>query len=220
MKKLVIFGTAQIAEVIGFYFLHDSEYEVVGYTVDGSYLKETTFQKRPVVPFENLTECFPATDHELFIAISYQSMNRLRADKYDAAKREGYTLAKYVSSKATVWPGLTMGENSFVMEDNTVQPFAEIGHNTIIWSGNHIGHHTKIGNHCFISSHVVISGNVSIGDRSFLGVNATLRNNISLGEATLVGAGATLLSDTDPGSVYAAKEAELKRIKSDDLKSF
>ena len=219
MKNLVIFGAAQISEVLGFYFDNDSDYDVVGYTVDREFLNNDTFQGRPLVAFEDIADYFPPSDHDLFIALSYQKMNQVRAAKYFEANEKGYTLARYISTKATTWDGLVIGENSFIMEDNTIQPFADIGNNTILWSGNHIGHHSTIGDHCFISSHVVVSGNVIMGERCFLGVNATLRNNITLGEATLVGAGATVLSDTEAGSVYAAKEAELKRVKSDSLKS-
>ncbi len=218
MRKLVIFGAAQISQVLGFYFDHDSQYDVVGYTVDRDFLDKDTFHGLPLVAFEDLEKRFPPSDHDLFIATSYQDMNKLRTTKYREAKDRGYKLAKYISSKATTWDGLEIGENSFVMEDNTIQPFVEIGNNTIFWSGNHIGHHSKIGDHCFISSHVVVSGNVTIADRCFLGVNATLRNNISLGKAALIGAGTTILSDTEQGSVYAAEEASLKRIKSDKLK--
>ncbi len=52
MKKLVIFGTRQIAEVCGFYFEHDSHYQVVAYTADGAFLTDEQFQGRPVVAFE------------------------------------------------------------------------------------------------------------------------------------------------------------------------
>ncbi len=88
-----------------------------------------------------MKERFPPADHYVFVAIGYGKMNRLRAEKFAAVKTLGYECARYVSSKAFTWPGLTMGENAFIMEANVVQPFASIGANTIIWSGNHIGHH-------------------------------------------------------------------------------
>jgi hypothetical protein len=97
-RKLVVFGGKQIAEVCAFYFDHDSDYEVVAFTVDGAFLDEGTFAGRPVVASEEIATTHPPSQHDMFIAMSYQQMNRLRAEKYVAAKAMGYTLAQYVSS--------------------------------------------------------------------------------------------------------------------------
>ena len=50
-KKLVIFGASNFAEVAHYYFTHDSPYSVAAFTVDASYLKESSFRGLPVVPF-------------------------------------------------------------------------------------------------------------------------------------------------------------------------
>jgi sugar O-acyltransferase (sialic acid O-acetyltransferase NeuD family) len=203
MKNLVVFGTRQIAEVCSYYFEHDSQYRVVAYTVDGAFLDADQFCGRPVVPFEEVDKRLPPAENDMFVAIGYGKMNRLRADKFTAAKALGYTLARYVSSKAVTWPDLSIGDNSFIMESNVVQPFASVGADTIIWSGNHIGHHARIGNHCFLASHIVVSGNVEIGDQCFVGVNVSLRDGIKIAPRCLIGAGALITKDTKPDEVYA-----------------
>src|ERR1700730_16001278 len=116
MRKLVIFGTRQIAEVCSYYFEHDSAYQVIAFTVDGSFLDATQFRGLPVVAWEDVAKLFPPGEHDLFVAIGYGKMNKLRAEKFAEAKARGYTLARYVSSKAFTWPDLTVGENTFVME--------------------------------------------------------------------------------------------------------
>ena len=214
MRDLVIFGTRQIAEVCSFYFEHDSGYRVVAYTVDGAFLKDGQFQGRPVVPFEDMVGRFAPGEHDMFVAIGYGKMNRLRAEKFAAAKALGYRLARYVSTKAFTWPGLTVGENTFIMEANVIQPFASVGADTIIWSGNHIGHHVHIGDHCFLASHIVVSGDVEIGDQCFIGVNATLRNGIKVAPRCLIGAGALIIKDTKPDEVYAPPATEASRVPS------
>src|SRR5262249_447289 len=105
----------------------------------------------------------------------YGKMNRVRAEKFTAAKARGYALARYVSTKAATWPDLTLGENSFVMEANVIQPFAAIGDDTILWCGNHIGHHTRIGNHCFLASPIVVRAGVEVGAGCFTGATAPRR---------------------------------------------
>ena len=214
MRNLVIFGTRQIAEVCSFYFEHDSSYRVVAFTVDGNFLDTNQFCGKPVVPFEEIGKRFPADTHDMFVAVGYGKMNKLRAEKFAAANALGYLLARYVSSKAITWPGLSVGENTFVMEANVIQPFATIGADTVIWSGNHIGHHSRIGDHCFLASHVVVSGNVEIGDYCFIGVNATLRDGIKVAPRCLIGAGALLTKDTKADQVYPAAQTEASKVPS------
>jgi len=214
MRKLVVFGTRQIAEVCSFYFDHDSDYCVVAFTVDGASMQETTFCARPVVPFEEVTQRFSPSEHDMFVGIGYGGMNKLRAEKFNAVKALGYAPAQYVSSKAITWSGLSIGENTFVMEANVIQPFASIGANSIIWSGNHIGHHARIGDHCFLASHIVVSGNVEIGDHCFVGVNATLRDGIKIAPRCLIGAGALMVKSTNPDEVYAPAATQASRVPS------
>jgi sugar O-acyltransferase (sialic acid O-acetyltransferase NeuD family) len=201
-KPLVIFGITQSAELAEFYFRHDVGLEVAAFTVDGSYLTDSVFCGKPVVPFENIATDFTADEHEGFVALGYTKLNTLRAQKYAEMKAKGYRLASYVSSKATIWPGFAAGDNCFILEDNTIQPFARIGSNVTLWSGNHIGHHSRIGDHVFVASHVVISGGVEVGDYSFIGVNATIRDRVRIGERCVLGAGTLITEDAAPEGVY------------------
>lgn len=180
-KKLVIFGIEDYAHIVYEYFTHDSEYEVVAFTVHRAYLKEKELFGLPVVAFEDIETLYPPGMHEIHVAIVYGNLNRLRARICAEAKTKGYRLASYISSRCFCWHNVKIGEHCFIFEDNTIQPFVTIGDNVIFWSGNHIGHHSDIGSHVFITSHVVVSGWCKVGDYSFLGVNATMANNTTLG---------------------------------------
>lgn len=201
-KPLVIFGSSDIAELAHYYFSADSSYEVVAFTVDGNYIKESSFCGLPVVPFENILQYYSPENNDFFAALSYSKLNAIRKEKFLGAKDKGYKLASYVSSRATLLNNGKIGENCFILEDNTIQPFVEIGDNVTLWSGNHVGHHSVIGDHTFIASHVVISGGVEIGEQCFVGVNVTLRDHIKIGDRCVVGAGALLLADAEPEGVY------------------
>jgi sugar O-acyltransferase (sialic acid O-acetyltransferase NeuD family) len=218
-KKLVLFGTRQIAEVLGWYFANDSDYRIVAYTVDAEYLAEGTFQGLPVVAFEEVARAYPPEEHAMFVAVSYAKMNTIRAAKYRAAKALGYRLASHVSPRASVWRGLPLGDNSFIMENNVVQPFSRIGSDTLLWAGNHIGHHSTIGDHCFLASHIVVSGGVTIGEHCFIGVNATLRDGITVADRCLIGAGALIMADTQAEQVFIATPTAASRVPSSRLRS-
>ena len=217
-KEIVIFGTGQIAEVANFYFRHDSECEPVAFTVDREFQEKYQFCDLPVVAFEELNGEYPPERCSLFVAVSYQNLNRTRADKCAAARAAGYDLVSYVSSQATVWPGFEHGDNCFILEDNTIQPFARLGHNVTLWSGNHIGHHSMIEDNVFVSSHVVVSGNVVIGEYSFLGVNATIRDGVRVGPRNVIGAGAFIAQNTEEEGVYMVSGAEKSRVPSSRLR--
>ena len=175
-EKLLIFGSAEIAELAHFYFNHDSRFEVVAFTVDDEFVDENTLKGLPIVPFSEVLKKFPPERFFMHVALSYSHLNNLRQTKFEQCKAAGYELVSYVCSKSSFWPDLNIGNNCFILENQTIQPTVQIGDNVMIWSGNHLGHGTQIGNHTYISSQVVISGHCNIGQRCFLGVNATFRD--------------------------------------------
>lgn len=201
MKKLIIFGATDAAELAYYYFTNDSDYKVEGICVDAEYRDCDTFCGLPVINLEDLKETFPPETYDVFVALGYSNLNENRKAKYLELKDMGYHLPSYVSSHATVL-NEKIGDNCFILEDNTIQPFVEIGNNITMWSGNHIGHHSVIEDHCFLASHIVVSGRVEIGECCFIGVNATFRDHIKIGEKSVIGAGALILKDVDAEGLY------------------
>ncbi|WP_448682163.1 acetyltransferase [Pseudomonas nicosulfuronedens] len=200
-QKLVIAGDSAFAEIAYEYFTHDSDYEVVGFTVERDYLRKQELCGLPVVPFEELEAYFAPAEHAFFAAATYTQLNRLRTRLYLDAKSRGYVPASYISSRAFVWHNVRLGEHCFIFEDNTLQPFVSLGDNVVLWSGNHIGHHSRIQSNCFIASHAVVSGFCEIGANCFLGVNVTLVNNIRIGADCLIGAGALVAKNVEEDSL-------------------
>ncbi len=217
MEKIVIFGNGEIGELAEYYFRKDSEYEVVAFTADDEYVKSDTFCGLPLIKFQDVKEKYPSDSYKMFIALSYSSMNKDRAEKYYKAKELGYDLVSYVSSKCTFLTEIPVGDNCFILEDNTIQPFVRIGNNVTLWSGNHIGHHSEVLENNFISSHVVVSGHVHIHSFCFIGVNATLHDNIIIAPETLIGAGAVIAKDTIEKGVYLPPKSTLINKKSDEI---
>lgn len=218
-KPLVIFGAGDIAALAHYYFTTDSDYDVVAFVVDASYVGESRFRDLPVVAFEDVVRHYPPDSYYFFVALSYSKLNAVRKEKFLAAKERGYKLVSFISSRATVLNDGRIGENCFIFEDNTIQPFVRIGDNVTLWSGNHIGHHSVIHDHTFIASHVVVSGGVEIGEQCFVGVNATLRDHIKVGDRCVVGAGALLLADAEPEGVYIGSATERSKVPSTRLRN-
>ncbi len=219
-QRAIIFGTTAFAEVAFVYLSQDSLYQVEAFTVHERFIDKPEILGLPVTPFEQIVDRYPPSDYAVFVAIGFKRMNALRTEMYDACKQKGYEMVRYINSKATHWGHISIGENSFIFEQNVLQPFVRIGNNTILWSGNHIGHHSTIGDNCFIASHVVVSGNVTIGDRCFLGVNATIHDGVTVAPGCLIGGGATIAKDTVENGVYPGPRTEAAHVRSHELRNF
>jgi sugar O-acyltransferase (sialic acid O-acetyltransferase NeuD family) len=210
MKKVIIFGTTQTAELANYYLSQTSdEYEIVAFTVDKQYRQTDLLFGKPLVDFDKVEQIYPPTDYYLFAPMTGKGLNKLRERVFLEGKQKGYKFITYISKYATVL-SKDIGENCFILEDNTIQPFVTIGNNCVLWSGNHIGHHSIIKDHVFITSHVVISGNCIINNYCWIGVNATIRNGLNIAEGSLVSMGACLTKDTEPYTVYMGVPAKFK----------
>ncbi|WP_128545211.1 acetyltransferase [Larkinella soli] len=213
MARVVLFGVMDTAELAHFYLTHDSEHEVVAFTVNREFLKDTEFRGLPLVAFEEVETIYPPQEFKFFAPMTARGMNRNRERIYREAKAKGYELISYVSSKATLF-GNPIGENCFILEDNTIQPFTTIGNNVVLWSGNHIGHHGQIKDHVFFTSHVVMSGHCVIESYCFFGVNSTIRDYMTIAEGTFVAMAASITKPTEPWGVYMGNPAEKKSMPS------
>lgn len=215
MTSVVIFGEGKYAEVIAHYLLNQGLYRIVAFTADADHISKSELLERPVLPFEGIKEEFPPDRCKMFVALGYQRMNGLRAEKYQAAKAKGYELISFVDLSATV--GGRAGDNCLILEYNIVQPTARVGNNVSLWVGNHVGHHSRIGDHCFLTGQVMVGGNTTIGQRCFIGMNATIGHNIIIGDGCLIGARALIMKDAEPGSVFIAPSTPKYRL---DAQSF
>jgi sugar O-acyltransferase (sialic acid O-acetyltransferase NeuD family) len=208
MAKVIIFGIMDTAELAHYYLQHDSEHEVVAFTVNREYLQQEVFRGLPLVAFEEVETLFPPDEYNFFAPMTGRNMNRNREKVYHEAKAKGYRFISYISSHATILDRSVVGENCFILEDNTIQPFTTIGNNVVLWSGNHIGHHGQIKDHVFFTSHVVLSGHCIIDSYSFFGVNSTIRDFTHIAHGTLVGMAASITKDTEEWGIYIGNPAK------------
>jgi sugar O-acyltransferase (sialic acid O-acetyltransferase NeuD family) len=212
MNKLVIIGTGETALLAYEYFTKDSEFEVVGFSVNSEYKNSDELFDLPIFNLESLINHAHPSEYYLFVALSSTHLNRDRAKLYIDLKDKGYSFASYVSSKAFVWDNVEIGENCFILENNVLQPFTKVGDNVTLWSGNHIGHRTEICNHVFISSHCVISGFCEIGEYSFLGVNCTLADKVKVASDNFISMGTVISKSTDINGLYRGNPSEKHKV--------
>lgn len=206
-RPVVIFGNLLSASLAWYCLTHDSPWRVAAFTVDEAYIRQPVHEGLPLVSFERLEQRYPPSEFRLLIPMGYHQINGVREARYRSAKDRGYEFVTYVSSRASVWPDLTLGENCLIYEHAIIQPFARIGDNVIIRSGAHVSHHCQVANHAFIAAEAAMGGETCIGERAFVGVGATLRDRIRVAERSFIGAGAVVVRDTEPDGVYVGNPA-------------
>ena len=219
-KKLVIFGTGKISEVISYFFERKSSYDIYAYTIDSKYKKSDTFNKKPIINFENLLDDCPPEEFDVFVALGYQNLNQLRAKKYNEVKAKGYYCPSYIDHNSNIPDDLIHGENCFLMSNSLVHPKVKIGNNVFVWSGAIIGHHTKIEDNCWFTSGSNISGNVNIGKNSFFAINSTIANSLEIGENCFFVANTLITKCVNNNSVYIEPSSEKFRLDTEQFLKF
>jgi sugar O-acyltransferase (sialic acid O-acetyltransferase NeuD family) len=219
MKKAVIFGLGDFAQVAYVYLRDDSEYRIEAFTANRHYIEQEQLLGLPVTAFEDVDRTYPAREFAIFVAIGFSRVNAVRREIFEQCRERGYTVPAYVNSTVRRWNETRIGEGCFIFENNVVQPFVRIGDDCVLWSGGFIGHHTTIGDHVFIASTVAISGRCTVGERAFIGANATVRDGVTIAPAGVIGAGAIVLKNTVESGVYKTAHTEPQERLSHELRN-
>lgn len=207
-KKLLLFGTGKIAEVVHYYATKECGFEVAAFCVDSKYITSGEFLGTPVVPFEDVEKKFPPAEYDLFVAVGYHDLNRLREEKCNAALKKGYHLTSIVSPHAHLPSNVRFGWNCFIMPPAVIHPCVTIGNNVFVWSGAMVGHHSVIGDHCWLTSSCQISGNVQVGANTFFAVNATVGHSVVIGKNCFLGANTLVTKNLEDEKVVIAESSK------------
>ncbi|MBU3107646.1 acetyltransferase [Clostridium gasigenes] len=209
-KKLIILGVGDFSEVVYEYFNYQSEYKVVAFSVEKNLLNIEKFLGLPVVAVEDLNSNYNTEEYEVFVAVGYRNLNKLRARLVKIITQYGYTLASFIHKSAIISETAIIEGHCIILENSIIQPFAKIGFNTIIWCGAIISHHVSIGKNCFLAPGVAISGFSKIGDNSFLGIRSTIIDSITIGQSCIIGAGTLILRDIKENTVVTGINSKNK----------
>ena len=203
INPLIIFGNGSMAHAAGQYIFQHNLRQIAAYTVDAKFIDSTSFQGKPLVPFDAIETLYAPESYDLIIPLGYWNMNHLRENRLNEAKLKGYQIASYISPHCVIANDVQINENSLIYELAIIRGSTTLGANLIINAGANIGHHCVIGAHSFIASGVITGGNVTIGDYCVIGLGAILRDGISIASGSFIGAGSVVTSDiTDSGLYY------------------
>ena len=208
MKKVIIFGDRDLAELAHYYLTNDANREIACFALNESHIKESNFCGLPIVSFESIKKTHPPEDYDFIAPLYASEMNKFKERIYKQAKSLGYEMISYVSSKAMTWNS-KIGENCFIFEGCNIQPFVQLGNNIVIWSYTHIGHHSIVKDHVFMSGYAAIAGHNLINSYCFIGSNSTTKEFTEIPEGSFIGQDASVIKSPDkPWSVWAGVPAK------------
>ena len=211
---LIIFGIGKIAEVVHYFAIEECAYNVVAFSVDEEYKNSSTFKKLPVVSFDEVQVKYPPSKYDMFVAIGYHDLNRLRETKCKEAMGKGYQLVSVISPRAYLPLNVSHGWNCFIMPPAIIHPCVGIGNNVFIWSGAMVSHHSVIGDNCWLTSCCNISGNVHLGANAFVAVNATVGHSVTIGKNCFLGANTLLTKNLEDEKVIIAESSKPLKLNS------
>jgi sugar O-acyltransferase (sialic acid O-acetyltransferase NeuD family) len=177
-------------------------------------MADTEKQGLPVVAFEEVETSFAPAAFAMIVAIGYQDINTVRADRCRQAREMGYRLATWISPRAHVPKGCIVGANCVVMDGASLQPESRLGDDVFVWNGAVVGHHSTIGDHCWLASNCTISSTVVMEPFCFVGVNAAIGHGVMIGARCIVGAATVITRNTAPEGVYITPDTERFRLDS------
>lgn len=207
-KELIIFGNGKIAEVIAYYAEQECGFKIAAFVCDKEYIKANAFLGKPLLAFEDIEKHFSPTKYDMFIAVGYHDLNRLREKKCKEALAKGYTLTSVISPLANVPKNVKTGYNSFIMPPAIIHPCVELGNNVFVWAGAMIGHHSKIADHNWFTSCANIGGGVKVGNNCFFAMNATVSHSVSIGSNCFLGANVLVTKELLDGQVVIAESSK------------
>jgi sugar O-acyltransferase (sialic acid O-acetyltransferase NeuD family) len=213
-KKLVIFGTGKIAEVISYYAIEHCGLDLAGFTVDSAFRINETFHDLPIVSFEEVESIYPPTEFDLFVALGYHDLNRLRELRCSEAIRKGYRLISIISPEVKLPSNVLIGWNCFIMPPALLHPYVQIGNNVFVFSGALVAHHSIIEDNCWLTSCCNISGNVHLGANSFVAINATIGHSVRIGKSCFLGANSLVTKELQEESVVISESSKPIRLNS------
>lgn len=206
-RKLLIFGTGLLSEVLAFYFQHECNERVVAFTVDANYCQGTQYLGVPLIAFEEIVQHCPPSEYTFLVAVGYAKINAVRAARTKQLKELGYAPARFIHPKASIAPNACIGDGCIIFENTVIHPFVRLGENVVIWPQSYIGHHATLGDHCFVGSNASVNGSVTIGECSFIGAGAVVRDFVNVGKRCIIGAGSVCLRHLPDDSLCHSAES-------------
>ena len=129
IKKVIIFGIGQIAELVQDLIEENKTLELQAFCADKEFVIKNKFNGYDLVSLDQVVEKFPPREFYFITALSYSNLNQNRESIYKKLKNLGYDFINLISEKS-IFKADTIGENNIIFELNNIQKGVKIGNNS------------------------------------------------------------------------------------------
>lgn len=192
LEKLIINGTTQFSRSIANLIKRENAARIIAFTTKRSLIDEQTIDGIPIIPFEDLSDCFDSNNCKVLNTIGYSKMNALRETVNKEIEQTGFRLYTFISNSASIYSD-KIGQGCIIMPDVYIGSNVKIGHSCIIDAKSSLTHDIIIEDNVYVASGVIIGGNVVVGKNSFIGLGSTIKNKVRIASFTLVGCGSNVI---------------------------
>jgi len=195
--RILIVGAGGHAQVVADILLRmgdvDCPMRPVGYVDDDVGLHGKVLLGLPVLGSLKQIEQF---EHDVLILAIGD--NAIRRALFERLRSRGERFAAGQHPRATVAPGVSIGQGTVICAGAIVNTQSTIGANVILNTGCTVDHHNRIGDHAHIAPGAHLGGGVVVGEGALVGIGANVIPERTIGAWSVVGAGATVIDDV-PG---------------------
>ncbi len=219
MKKSIIVGTNQYAQMLRYYIENENEYKdtIFAYSVDKEYISEIVSPDGlPIISLEEILDS--NDDYRFYLALGYSKMNTIREKIFNLLMKSKREIMSYIHPSAIISEKAVIGIGNILFENIVIQPYVQIGHCNVFQASVNILHHTVIGDYNFLSGGSLINGQVTIKNNCFIGSNSTIRNRITIGNHSLIGAGCYVNDSVDDSKVVVPSRSVILSKSSFEIK--
>lgn len=206
MKKIVILGIGDFADILTGKIEENGADEVWGYAVNKQYITSDSYNQRKLIPFEDIENYVLAGECRIYLGVIGKRMFEDRERLFYELRQKGYRVENFISPTAAVKTEV-IGQGNIIMENAVIEKHCKIGNGNIIWPNVVLPHHNAIGDFNNLSPSVSFSGYARIGNRCFIGNNACLNNHVSIQNCALVGGGVFVAKDLDEYQVLVSSRS-------------
>ena len=217
MKKIVIYGTASLADIAAD-LVGKAGWQTAGYVVSDEYFsRENDYGGKNVIPFSQMAEVYPPEEYDAVIGMMVSDLQVTREDIYRKVKALGYSFPNLIHPSAVVETE-TIGEGNIILSCVSIDRRCKIGDMNLIWQNVVLPHDNELGSFCNLAPSVSFSGGSRVLNHCFLGNNSALNNFVTVHDFGFVGAGAFVSSDLpEYGVVVPARSVLLENKKSTEM---
>jgi acetyltransferase-like isoleucine patch superfamily enzyme len=165
IKKIIIFGIGQIAELVKDLVDENPNLELNAFCADKEFVVEDKFCGYELVSTEEVNKKFSPKDFYFITALSYSNLNKNGENNI-------------IFELNNVQKGVRIGNNCIFWSGN------HIGHHSIIKDNCFISSHTvisgnvEVGANSFIGVNSTVRDNIVIGEKCIIGANSLILKNL------------------------------------------